>query len=185
MKSCNLSIHDYTSENLWVGTGHKICTDPNNLRKEIATRPRDLGIKMFDIFDFDNINHRIYPNDSSLKWTPIYRTQLKDCLTLSMPENLIKLGIFVISIYIPDPPSPNLMVYVHQNGLLFMNTPDAWQKIEVSGEGLEMPIVHEVEELLDYDEEKCEDSKDYIFNQCKSSLIQNVSTLTEVAKSLK
>ena len=168
-----------------MGTGEAICRDPETLRKEIGTRPVDLGIERFEITTFDLVNHVFYPNDSSLIWSPIYYGNMKDMLTLSMPENLINLGIFAISIYISDPPSPNLMVYVHQNGLLFMNTPDAWQKIEVSGEGLEMPIVHEVEELLDYDEEKCEDSKDYIFNQCKNSLIQNVSTLTEVAKSLK
>ena len=182
MKSCNLSIHDYTSENLWVGTGHTICADPKTLRKQIATRPIDLGIKAFDIYDFDNVKHHIYPNDSSLRWTPTYRKKLDDCLTLSMPENLIKLGIYTISIFIHDPPFPNLKVFVHQKGLLFTNTPDAWEKIEASGEGFAIRIVHEVEELLKYDDEKCEDSKDYIFDQCKRSLIKNVSTLIEVAK---
>ena len=167
---------------MWVGTGHTSCTDPEILREKIATRPIDLGIKGFDIFDFDNAKHHVYPNDSSLRWTPTYHKKLNDCLTLSMPENLIKLGIYVISIFLHDPPFPNLNVFVHQKGLLFTNTPDSWQQIEASGEGFVIPIVYEVEELLDYDEEKCEDSKGYIFDQCKRSLIQNVSTLIEVAK---
>ena len=94
-----------------------------------------------------------------------------------MPENLIKLGICVISIFIHDPPFPNLNVFVHQKGLLFANSiPDASDQIEASGSGFVIPVVHEVEELLNYDEEKCEDSKDYIFDQCMRSLIQKVST---------
>ena len=66
---------------------------------------------------------------------------------------------------------------MHQKGLLFTNTPDAWEQIEASGDGFVIPIVHEVEELLKYDGEKCEDSKDYIFDQCKLSLIRQVSTI--------
>ena len=175
LKSCNLSFYDYTVKNLWLGTGHTSCTDPETLRKKIATRPIDLGIKAFDIYDFDNAKHHIYPNHSSLRWTPKYRKKLNDCLTLSMPKNLIKLGIYVISIFIHDPPFPNLKVYVHQNGLRFSDTPDAWEEIEASREQNVIPVVHEVEELLNYAEEKCEDSKDYIFDQCMHSFIQNVS----------
>ena len=176
LKSCNLSFHDYTVENLWVGTGNTICTDPENLRKQIGTRPIDLGIEMFEIRTFDLVKHNIYPNDSSLIWSPIYYGQMKDMLTLSMPENLVKLGIYSISIFIPDPPIRNLSVYVHQKGLLFTETPDAWQQIEVSGEGLSLPIVHEVEDLLSFDSEQCEDSKDYIFDQCKLNHIRKVNT---------
>ena len=168
-----------------MGAGKKNCTDPKILRRQIATRPIDLGIQMFDVYNFDYAKRRIYSNDSSLRWTPIYNTQLNDCLTLSMPENLIKVGIFVISIFIHDPPFPKLDVFVHQKGLLFANIPDAWEQIEASGEGFVVPIVHEVEELLNYDEEKCEDSKNYIFDQCWRSLVQNVSILIEVAKGLK
>ena len=181
LKSCNLSFHDYTVKNQWIGTGDPICTDPENLRKQIGTRPIDLGIELFEIRTFDLVNHQIYPNDSSLIWTPTYAKKLKDCLTLSMPENLIKLGIYVISIFIHDPPFPNLKVYVHQNGLLFTNTLGAREEIEASAKGFVIPVVHEVEELLNYAEEKCEDSKDYIFNQCMRSLIQKVS-ITEMAK---
>ena len=176
MKNCNLSIHDYNVKNLWVGTGHTSCTDPETLRTKIATRPIDLGIKVFDIYDFNHAKHLIFPNDSSLRWTPTYRTKLNDCLTLSIPETLIKLGIYVVSIFIHDPPFPNLNVYVHQKGLLFTETPDAWQQIEVSGEGLSLPIVHEVEDLLSFDSEQCEDSKDYIFDQCKLNHIRKVIT---------
>ena len=176
MKSCNLSFHDYTVKNFWVGTGFTSCTDPETLRKKIAMRPIDVGIKAFDIYDSMNAKHHIYPNASSLRWTTTYRKKLKDCLTLSMPENLIKLGIYSISIFIHDPPIRNLSVFVHQKGLLFTETPDAWEQIEASGGGFVIPVVHEVEELLNYDEEKCEDSKDYIFDQCMRSLIQKVST---------
>ena len=158
-----------------MGTGNTNCTDPKFLRRQIATRPIDLGIQMFDVYNFDYAKRRIYSNDSSLRWTPIYHTELNDCLTLSMPENLIKLGISVISIFIHDPPIRNLSVFVHQKGLLFTETPDAWEQIEASGEGFVIPIVHEVEDLLNYAEEKCEDSKDYIFDQCMCSLIQKVS----------
>ena len=164
-----------------MGTGHTSCTDPETLRTKIATRPIDLGIKVFDIYDFNHAKHLIFPNDSSLRWTPTYRTKLNDCLTLSIPETLIKLGIYVVSIFIHDPPFPNLNVYVHQKGLLFANIPDASDQIEASGGGFVIPVVHEVEELLNYDEEKCEDSKDYIFEQCLRSLIKKVS-ITEMAK---
>ena len=93
-----------------------------------------------------------------------------------MPENLIKLGIYLISILIHDPLLPNLNVFVHQKGLLFANNiPDASEQIEASEKGFVIPVVHEVEELLNYAEEKCEDSKDYIFDQCMHSFIQNVS----------
>ena len=159
-----------------MGTGNAICTDPENLRKQIGTRPIDLGIEMFEIRTFDLVKHNIYPNDSSLTWSPIYYGQMKDMLTLSMPDNLVKLGIYSISIFIPNPPIRNLSVYVHQKGLLFTETPDAWQQIEVSGEGLSLPIVHEVEDLLSFDSEQCEDSKDYIFDQCKLNHIRKVNT---------
>ena len=182
MKSCNLSFLDYTDKNQWIGTGDPICTDPENLRKQIGTRPIDLGIELFEILTFDLVNHQIYTNESSLIWTPTYGKKLKDCLTLSMPENLIKLGIYLISIFIYDPPFPNLNVFVHQKGLLPANNiPDASEQIEASEKGFVIPVVHEVEELLNYAEEKCEDSKDYIFNQCMRSLIQKVS-ITEMAK---
>jgi hypothetical protein len=175
LKNCNLSFHDYNIENLWVGTGDPICTDPEKLRKQIGTRPIDLGIEMFEIQTFDLVKHNVYPNESSLIWSSIYYGQMKDMLTLSMPENLVKLGIYSISIFIPDPPIQNLMVYVHQKGLLFTETPDAWQQIEVSGKGQSLPIVHEVEDLLSFDGEKCEDGKDYIFDQCKQNNIREVS----------
>ena len=165
-----------------MGTGNTNCTDPKTLRKQIGTRLIDLGFEGFSIRTFDQALHFLYPNDSSLTWTPTYRKKLNDCLTLSMPENLIKLGINIISIFIHDPPFLNLKVYVHQNGLLFSpDFPDAWEQIEVSGEGFVIPVVHEVEELLNYAEEKCEDSKDYIFDQCLHSLIQKVS-IPEMAK---
>ena len=176
LKSCNLSFNDYTIRNLWVGTGDPICTDPEALRKEIGTRPIDLGIEMIEIRTFDLVKYDFYPNDSSLIWSPIYYGQMKDMLTLSMPENLVKLGIYSIAIFIPDPPIRNLSVYVHQKGLLFTETPDAWQQIEVSGEGLSLPIVHEVEDLLSFDSEQCEGSKDYIFDQCKLNHIRKVIT---------
>ena len=160
-----------------MGTGHTSCTDPETLRKKIATRPIDLGIKAFDIYDSMNAKHHIYPNASSLRWTPTYRKKLKDCLTLSMPENLIKLGIFEIWIIIPDPPIRNVSVYVHQKGLLFTEIPDAWQALDASGEGLSSRIGHEVEDLLDFDGLKCEDSKDYIFDQCKLNYIGKVIPL--------
>ena len=94
-----------------------------------------------------------------------------------MPENLIKLGIYSITIFIPDPPIRNLSVYVHQKGWLFTETPDAWQALDASGEGLSSPIVHEVEDLLDFDGSRCEDSKDYIFDQCKLNYIRKVISL--------
>ena len=175
LKSCNLSIHDYTRSNLWVGTGNKNCTDPKILRRQIATRPIDLGIQMFDVYNFDYAKRRIYSNDSSLRWTPIYRTQLNDCLTLSMPENLIKVGIFVISIIIPNPPIRNLSVYVHQKGLLFTDIPDAWQPLEASVTS----IVHEVEDLLDFDAEQCEDSMNYIYDQCQLKEVRKVSSIID------
>ena len=185
LNSCNLSFHDYTVGNLWVGTGKPICYNPETLREEIGTRPVDLGVKRFEITTFDLANHVFYPNDSSLTWSPTYYGYFEGMLTLSMPENLIKLGIFQISIIIPNPPIRNLSVFVHQKGLLFTETPDAWQEIEVSGEGLSLPIVHEIEDLLSFDEEQCEDSKDYIYDQCKLSNIRKVSTLDHVGLEFK
>ena len=180
LESCNLSIYDYKIRNLWVGAGNNICTDPETLRKQIGTRPIDLGIEVFEVLTFDLVKHPIYPNDSSLIWSPIYYGQdygnMIDMLTVSMPENLIKLGILEIFIIIPDPPIRNLSVYVHQKGLLFTDIPDAWQSLEASGEGLFMSIVHEVEDLLHFDAEQCEDSKDYIYDQCQLKEVRKVSS---------
>ena len=73
---------------------------------------------------------------------------------------------------------------MHQKGLLFANSiPDASEQIEASEKGFVIPVVHEVEELLNYAEEKCEDSKDYIFNQCMRSLLQKVS-ITEILQNV-
>ena len=175
LESCNLSIYDYKIRNLWVGASNSICTDPETLRKQIGTRPIDLGIEVFEIKTFDLVKHFIYPNDSSLIWLPTYYTQTKDTLTLSMPENLIKLGIFEIWIIIPNPPIRNLSVYVHQKGLLFTDIPDAWQPLEASVTS----IVHEVEDLLDFDAEQCEDSKDYIYDQCQLKEVRKVSSIID------
>ena len=180
LESCNLSIYDYKIRNLWVGAGNNICTDPETLRKQIGTRPIDLGIEVFEVLTFDLVKHPIYPNDSSLIWSPIYYGQdygnMIDMLTVSMPENLIKLGILEIFIIIPDPPIRNLSVYVHQKGLLFTDIPDAWQPLEALGEGRVASIVHEVEDLLDFDAEQCEDSNDYIYDQCQLKEVRKVSS---------
>ena len=130
MNSCNLSLDDYINKHLWKGN----CTDPTLLRNQIATRPEDLGIILFAITTFTLEKYIKYPNDSSLIWNTIYYPNIWDCLTLSMPNYLIKEGIFGIDIKIFHPIIQNLTVYIHQKGLLFTDTPDAWQQINVQGD---------------------------------------------------
>ena len=183
MKSCNLTFHDYTRKDIWVGTGNTNCTDPKTLRKQIGTRLIDLGIEAFRIRTFDQAWHYLYPNDSSLTWTPRYMYPIKDCLTLSISENLKKLGIQILHIITHDPPIPNLMVNVHQKGLQFTDTPNAWRQIEISEKGqLEVSVGHDVVELLEYDGEKCENYKDYKLSECQFERMEQASDISNKIK---
>ena len=176
LKSCNLSFYNYTKKSLWVGTGHTNCTDPKTLRKQIATRLIDLGIDHFRIRTFDQATHHLYPNDSSLRWTPLYLYPMTDCLTLSVPEKMKKLGIFKLIVRTHnDPPLPNLVVYVHQNGLLFTDIPNAWHDIEVSGKGLQVKVDHDVVDLLKYDFENCENDQNYKLSECQLEYLEQAS----------
>ena len=176
LKSCNLSFHNYARKSQWVGTGNTACTDPKTLRKQIGTKVIDLGIKKFQIRTFNQTVRSLYPNDSSLTWKPLYVYPLRDCLTLSLPENLKKLGIFKFRIYTQNPPFPNLMVYVHQNGLLLTDTPHAWQQKEISGKGKHVLAVdHDEVELLKYDGEECKNDKDYKLSECQLEYVEQAS----------
>ena len=181
LKSCNLSFQDYAGQNRWVGAGHTNCTDPKTLRKQVTIRLIDLGIEKFKIRTFDQDSHSLYLNDSSLTWKPLYLYPLQDCLTLSMPENIRKLGIHSIDSYlVPEGPFSNLMVYVHQNGLQFTDTPDAMRSLEVSRKGglsVAISLYHDVVELLKYDGEQCENDKDYKLNECKLEYVEQASDL--------
>ena len=73
-----------------------------------------------------------------------------------------------------EPNSTAVEIRYKARAIYVKETPDAWQQIEVSGEGLSLPIVHEVEDLLSFDEEQCEDNQDYIYDQCKLSNIRKV-----------
>ena len=177
LKGCSLSFHDYTKKGLWVGTGDTNCTDPKTLRKQISTTLINLGIETFKVTTFDHAKFYLKLNDLSLRWTLLYVYPMRDCLTLSMPENLRKKGIWELGIITPnDSPFPNLMVHVHQNGLQFTDTPDAWHQIEVTGKGRQtITVVHDVVELLKYDGEKCENDKDYKLSECELEYIDQAS----------
>lgn len=177
LKGCNLSFDDYTNHHLWVGKAkNKNCTNPSVLRRQISTRVEDLGIGSISITTFDQNEHSLNPNNSSLLWTKVFYHGLRDCLTMTLPKNLVRLGIFQIFIQVQNPPSPHLMIYVHQKGLLFTDMPVAWQQVDLSGDGYSVSIDHEVVGLLKYDGEACEDDEKYRFDDCKLEDIHKVNS---------
>ena len=182
LKECNLTLEDYLEKNVWVGQGHSKCTDPKVLRDQISYGLDDLKMEIdyFSILTYENDqlnsnSYTIYPNDSRLQWTSVIPVKVYSSHTfhtMTLPEPLVKLGINAIYIYFHS--LPYLKIYWHQNGLFYTDMPDYYAKILTTGNGSYAFIEHESLELLEYDGEKCEKSKDYKLDKCRYEFIEKV-----------
>ena len=114
MNQCNLTKEDYIDGNIWVGKGNSNCTDPQQLRNQITIDLEDLRIQRITIETFDQEFFRKYPNDSSLQWSRVLLNYQTVCFTVTLPKELIKLGIYEVSFEFDN--YPELEAYVHQQG---------------------------------------------------------------------
>ena len=188
LKGCNLTSKDYLEKNIWVGKGHSNCTDPRVLRDQTIYGLDDLKMEIdkFEIGTYENSQlnrntYTIYPNDSRLQWTRIIIPNIhsdsfgpKTCHTMKLPEEIVELGISYFRFLFQS--LPHLKIYWHQNGLYGTDMPGNAARILINGNGSFAIIEHETLELLEYDGEKCEKSKDYKLNKCRNELIEKVIT---------
>ena len=171
MQECNLTMKDYVFKHKWIGTGNANCTDPIALRNHISTRMDEFGISGIVIQTFDQKWHDMYLNDSSLHWSTYYEPY-RVCYTMMLPEMLVKLGIFKIQIKFNN--TSYLQVYLHQKGLLYTDMPDSYVEVPWKANRKTVDVGHEIVELLEYNEEICQNDIDYQLDQCRLKYIQKV-----------
>ena len=98
------------------------------------------------------------------------------CHTMTFPESIVELGISSLHIYMKSLGYP--YIKWHEDGLLYTDMPDSCPEIDMplsKGKGYYIPISHETLELLEYDGEKCEKSKDYKLDKCRHEFIEKVN----------
>ena len=177
LKGCNLTSKDYRDDNVWVGKGHANCTDPKILSDQINYGLDDLwqDIAQFWIKTFDQRNaYAMYANDTRLKWTSFSENSFLSCHTMTLPENIVELGIDILLIFFK--PWTSLTILWHEDGLFDTDMPDSCPGIMVKENGYYIPIGHETLELLEYDGENCEKSKDYKLDRCRHEVIEKVNS---------
>ena len=179
LKGCNLTSEDYHQRNIWVGQGHANCTDPKVLSDQINYGLDNLKmeIQSFFLVTYEKgrrDGYRMYPNDTRLQWTSRVEDFLFSCHTMTLPETMVKLGINDLQIYFESLRS-YLVLYWHEDGLFNTDIPDSCPGIIMNKIGYYVPIGHETLELLEYDGEKCEKSKDYKLDKCRHEFIEKVN----------
>ena len=191
LKGCNLTSEDYLKKHMWVGQGHANCTDPKVLSKQINYGLDDLKTEIdyfsistykkskLDIYDIYRVgpNYHMYPNDSRFHWTKFILDSKHTCLSMRLPEMMVELGINYFRIFFKL--RPYLYIYWNEDGLFYSDMPDSSPEISTfDGKGHYIPVEHETLELLEYDGEKCEKSKDYKLDKCRREFIDKVNSLT-------
>lgn len=163
LKECNITKEDYVEQYHWVGTGNRNCTDPELLRNHITLSVKDLRIQKVIIETFDQEFYEKYFNDTSLEWTKIFIESLRVCYTMKLPKDLVKLGIYQITLRFYD--YPELEAYIHQEGLLFTDMPDSF--LHVLNLGYTVVVSHEFHHMQNYNEEPCIKDPDYKLDKCR------------------
>ena len=188
LKECNLTSDDYLMGNIWVGEGHANCTDPKVLREQSIYGLDDLKMEI-DIFYIETYEKSqlnsstitMYPKDSRIQWKSIMINSLYTiCHTMALPETMVELGIKSSTINFELHPS--LVLIWHEDGLLFTDMPDSCPATIATKNGYYIPIGHEALELLEYDGEKCEKSRDYKLDRCRHEFIEKVNSSTGLSK---
>jgi hypothetical protein len=189
LKECNLTLEDYLEKNMWVGKGHSNCTDPKILRDQTIYGLDDLKMEIdyFSISTYDNRqldsylrvgpSYRMYPNDSRFHWTKFILDSKHTCLSMTLPKMMVELGINYFDIFFKL--WPYLYISWNEDGLSYSDMPDSCPEISTfNGNGYYIPIGHETLELLEYDGETCEKSKDYRLDKCRYEFIEKVDSST-------
>ena len=181
-KGCNLTPEDYLKKNIWVGQGHASCNDPKALRNQIIYGLDDLKMEIdhFSISTYEKSqldSSLLYLNNTLLQWTS-FMGRSSTCHTMTLPETLVELGVRYLTIYFQSM-RPSLLIFWHENGLLSTDMPDSCPSIIMNKNGHYIPVGHETLELLEYDGEKCEKSKDYKLDKCRHEFIEKVNSSTE------
>ena len=137
-----------------------------------------LEISNFTVATYEKSNlPTMYPNDSRLYWTSRTLHLSITCHTMTLPEDIVELGIDNLVIFFESWPS--LDIFWHEDGLLYSDMPDSSPEIAFNGTGYYIPIRHEILDLLDYDGEKCKDSNDYKLDKCRYEFIEKVNSFTK------
>ena len=172
LHECNLTEDDYVTDRIWTGKGNKNCSDPIMLRRHITANIEDFNIEKFRIVTFDQQMIIKYSNDTSLKWKMLQTTFYSVCHTLTLSEELIKLGIHTIYVDIKNSSITTvLQVFVHLDGLLHTDLPDAAAEVYHPNHGYSIPVAHEMVTLKNYNEASCNNDIDYKLDQCRLEYI--------------
>ena len=145
------------------------------MRDQISPKVEDLNIEKFQIRTFDQDLFTKNLNDSSLIWETLAEDFPYYCFTVSMPREIINLGIRQIKVDLKK--ATNLLVYVHLQGLLSTDMSDSWPEIYLGPYGYDIPVGHEIVELQKYNGEPCNDDINYQLDRCRLEYIQQVSQL--------
>ena len=164
LKECNLTVDDYIKNSQWVGEGNENCTDPKILRNRVMAQIEDMGIEKFKVQTYDQNIHILYPNNSLIWNTVPYLDTRKACHTMKVPNELVELGIFRITIECND--HKDILLFVHEQGSLFSDMPDSSPYISYVSKGYHIPVGHEIVRLQTYNGEKCTNDPNYRLNEC-------------------
>ena len=145
------------------------------LRTQTTFGIENLGIDYIDLDTYEQETLYKKPNDTSLKWTKTYINKYRVCNTMMVSDDrLTESGILRLAFHFEGWGSHD--IYVHQQGLLFSDLPDAYSHSNLfMGGGYSIPVRYELEQLLKYDGKPCNNNKEYKLDECQHDYIRKVT----------
>lgn len=174
LAKCNLTWQQYydgqwTSENL-----PDYCHDPKKVAEKVLAKLEDLNFNSlkFVTFNAETI-YKSLDEESGLIWEQVYLRSNGRCFTMTIPQEIIELGIY--QVVITYKPQSILDVFVHHHGLLDTDLPGASPKLDLEAKSVTVPVEHEKLQMLDYAGEKCMTETKYKLDDCRNEYIHNQS----------
>ena len=157
----------YTKKAEWVPNykgeiigDNENCTDPEKLFEYIVSKPEDLimGIKYY-YFDKDEAD-KFYPNDTKV-WSIIDDKKYGRCFTATPTPEMSQHGIEKIQLYLIE----TTEVFFHPPGM-FATDYQTSKLRRYPGSKIELDLVHEVFDMLDFGGDLCVDDENYDKDMC-------------------
>ena len=142
LKKCNLTLDDYKHSHIWVGDGSEdFCKDPLKLYEEMTKDPFNSIITDVVMvgMNYDSFNPTTYVTKDS-KWNG-------RCYEFEVPKDT-KITFMVFWL------SKDALVYIHSPGSF--HGANYKEFAVLLGKQIEIDVMHEVFEVLDFDQQQCE-----------------------------
>ena len=158
----------YTKKAEWVPNykgeiigDNENCTNPEKLFEYIVSKPEDLimGIKYY-YFDKDEAD-KFYPNDTKV-WSIIDDKKYGRCFTATPTPEMSQHGIQKIHLYLIE----TTEVFFHPPGMFQTDYIKPSKLRRYTGQRIELDLVHEAFDMLDFGGDLCVDDENYKKDMC-------------------